>query len=77
MKLWHDLLFSLSLFFTACGCGLPTFPPALNRVVGGVDAKPHSWPWQVNNFNCLSSVISICDKHVSCVCFLFSGISAV
>ncbi|XP_008316877.1 chymotrypsin-like elastase family member 2A [Cynoglossus semilaevis] len=39
----------LALFVSgACGCGLPTFPPALNRVVGGVDAKPHSWPWQVS-----------------------------
>uniref|UniRef100_A0A8C9WHP8 pancreatic elastase II n=1 Tax=Scleropages formosus TaxID=113540 RepID=A0A8C9WHP8_SCLFO len=32
----------------AYGCGLPTFPPILSRVVGGVDARPHSWPWQIS-----------------------------
>ncbi|XP_069545279.1 chymotrypsin-like elastase family member 2A [Brachyistius frenatus] len=30
------------------GCGLPTFPPALTRVVAGEDVRPHSWPWQVS-----------------------------
>uniref|UniRef100_A0A8C9TIG3 pancreatic elastase II n=1 Tax=Scleropages formosus TaxID=113540 RepID=A0A8C9TIG3_SCLFO len=32
----------------AYGCGLPTFPPILRRVVGGEDARPHSWPWQIS-----------------------------
>ncbi|MBN3301297.1 CTRC protein, partial [Amia calva] len=32
----------------AYGCGLPTFPPVVTRVVGGVDARPHSWPWQIS-----------------------------
>uniref|UniRef100_A0A667XAZ9 pancreatic elastase II n=1 Tax=Myripristis murdjan TaxID=586833 RepID=A0A667XAZ9_9TELE len=32
---------------SAYGCGLPTFPPVLSRVVAGEDARPHSWPWQV------------------------------
>ncbi|XP_048873187.1 elastase 2 like [Brienomyrus brachyistius] len=32
----------------AYGCGLPTFPPILTRVVGGEDARPHSWPWQIS-----------------------------
>uniref|UniRef100_UPI003AACE633 chymotrypsin-like elastase family member 2A n=1 Tax=Centroberyx gerrardi TaxID=166262 RepID=UPI003AACE633 len=32
----------------AYGCGLPTFPPAVTRVVGGQDARPHSWPWQIS-----------------------------
>ncbi|XP_067095744.1 chymotrypsin-like elastase family member 2A [Osmerus mordax] len=36
------------LFASAYGCGLPTFPPALNRVVSGEDARPHSWPWQIS-----------------------------
>lgn len=33
----------------AYGCGLPTFPPVLNRVVAGEDVRPHSWPWQVSS----------------------------
>ncbi|XP_061115119.1 chymotrypsin-like elastase family member 2A [Conger conger] len=32
----------------AYGCGLPTFPPVVTRVVGGVDARPYSWPWQIS-----------------------------
>ncbi|KAK2898487.1 hypothetical protein Q8A67_009905 [Cirrhinus molitorella] len=36
------------LFVGAYGCGLPTYPPAISRVVGGVDVNPHSWPWQVS-----------------------------
>uniref|UniRef100_A0A3Q1GLM2 Peptidase S1 domain-containing protein n=1 Tax=Acanthochromis polyacanthus TaxID=80966 RepID=A0A3Q1GLM2_9TELE len=30
------------------GCGLPTFPPILSRVVGGDQARWHSWPWQAS-----------------------------
>uniref|UniRef100_A0A4W5Q0Y1 pancreatic elastase II n=1 Tax=Hucho hucho TaxID=62062 RepID=A0A4W5Q0Y1_9TELE len=30
------------------GCGLPTFPPVVTRVVGGEDVRPNSWPWQVS-----------------------------
>uniref|UniRef100_A0AAY4B7Z8 pancreatic elastase II n=1 Tax=Denticeps clupeoides TaxID=299321 RepID=A0AAY4B7Z8_9TELE len=38
----------LALFVAgAYGCGRPTFPPSVNRVVGGDDVRPHSWPWQV------------------------------
>uniref|UniRef100_A0A667XP76 pancreatic elastase II n=1 Tax=Myripristis murdjan TaxID=586833 RepID=A0A667XP76_9TELE len=33
---------------SAYGCGLPTFPPVLSRVVAGEDARPHSWPWQIS-----------------------------
>ncbi|XP_031421444.2 chymotrypsin-like elastase family member 2A, partial [Clupea harengus] len=32
----------------AYGCGLPTFPPVVKRVVGGEDVRPHSWPWQIS-----------------------------
>jgi len=30
-------------------CGRPIVSPSVNvRVVGGVEAMPHSWPWQVS-----------------------------
>ncbi|XP_055748569.1 elastase 2 like [Salvelinus fontinalis] len=30
------------------GCGMPTFPPVVTRVVGGEDVRPNSWPWQIS-----------------------------
>uniref|UniRef100_A0A8D2N2H8 Peptidase S1 domain-containing protein n=1 Tax=Zonotrichia albicollis TaxID=44394 RepID=A0A8D2N2H8_ZONAL len=32
----------------AFGCGVPSYPPLVTRVVGGEDARPYSWPWQVS-----------------------------
>ncbi|XP_034393508.1 chymotrypsin-like elastase family member 2A [Cyclopterus lumpus] len=32
----------------AYGCGFPSFPPVLSRVVAGQDVRPHSWPWQIS-----------------------------
>nr|XP_034493006.1 chymotrypsin-like elastase family member 2A [Marmota flaviventris] len=32
----------------AFSCGLPTHLPQLSRVVGGEEATPNSWPWQVS-----------------------------
>ncbi|XP_039611590.1 elastase 2 like [Polypterus senegalus] len=29
-------------------CGVQDVPPLLSRVVGGVDARPNSWPWQIS-----------------------------
>uniref|UniRef100_A0A671L6B3 pancreatic elastase II n=1 Tax=Sinocyclocheilus anshuiensis TaxID=1608454 RepID=A0A671L6B3_9TELE len=49
------------LFVGAYGCGLPTYPPIISRVVGGVDVRPNSWPWQISlqyssdSSNCLIS----------------------
>ncbi|XP_056241364.1 chymotrypsin-like elastase family member 2A isoform X1 [Seriola aureovittata] len=39
----------LALFVAgAYGCGLPTYPPTITRVVGGDDVRENSWPWQVS-----------------------------
>ncbi|XP_020501673.2 chymotrypsin-C [Labrus bergylta] len=39
----------LALFVaSAYGCGVPTFPPVVTRVVGGEDVRPSSWPWQIS-----------------------------
>ncbi|XP_073172869.1 chymotrypsin-C-like isoform X1 [Lepidochelys kempii] len=32
----------------AYSCGVPAYPPFVARVVGGEDANPHSWPWQIS-----------------------------
>merc|ERR1712142_1434704 len=32
----------------AYGCGQPTFPPTLTKVVGGDDVRENSFPWQVS-----------------------------
>ena len=34
-----------TLLFTPVGCGMR---PPFARVVNGVDASPHSWPWQIS-----------------------------
>ena len=45
-------------------CGVPAIAPSVNvRVVGGVEAVPHSWPWQVSlqyngRHNCGGSLIN-------------------
>ncbi|XP_053280975.1 chymotrypsin-like elastase family member 2A [Pleuronectes platessa] len=44
----RSLLVLTLMVATAYGCGLPTFPPVLSRVVAGDDVRPHSWPWQIS-----------------------------
>ncbi|XP_054858005.1 chymotrypsin-C-like [Eublepharis macularius] len=41
------VFFALFLAY-AHGCGKPAYLPNTSRVVGGEDAKPHSWPWQIS-----------------------------
>ncbi|XP_077460314.1 chymotrypsin-like elastase family member 2A [Stigmatopora argus] len=43
-----ELLLLTFMVVYVCGCGHPAYPPVLDRVVAGVDVKPHSWPWQVS-----------------------------
>uniref|UniRef100_A0A670J791 Peptidase S1 domain-containing protein n=1 Tax=Podarcis muralis TaxID=64176 RepID=A0A670J791_PODMU len=50
----------------AHGCGKSAYPPNISRVVGGEDARPHSWPWQVNP-QCFSPTCGASKCHV---CFL-------
>ncbi|XP_066420322.1 chymotrypsin-like elastase family member 2A [Molothrus aeneus] len=38
----------LALASAAFGCGVPAYPPFVSRVVGGQNARPYSWPWQVS-----------------------------
>lgn len=48
---WHDILISWPKV-----CGSPDVTPttSVTRVVNGVEAKPHSWPWQVSMQACPS-----------------------
>ncbi|XP_051894939.1 chymotrypsin-like elastase family member 2A [Pristis pectinata] len=43
-----SLVVAALLLAGAYGCGVPSVPPVVPKVVGGVDAVPHSWPWQVS-----------------------------
>ncbi|XP_053739212.1 chymotrypsin-like elastase family member 3B isoform X1 [Synchiropus splendidus] len=44
-----EAAFVLLMLVTAVsGCGEPSHRPDTSRVVNGVEARPHSWPWQVS-----------------------------
>lgn len=52
----------------ALGCGVPPIEPLTTRVVNGVDAIPHSWPWQV----ILPSFLCICLSFLCSASTFFS-----
>ncbi|XP_069466561.1 chymotrypsin-like elastase family member 2A [Ambystoma mexicanum] len=41
-------LLATLLVASVAGCGNPSYPPSVSRVVNGEEARPHSWPWQVS-----------------------------
>ena len=53
-----DLMIKISSFSPSGDCGKPT----LSRVIGGIDAKPGSWPWQVRTGVDFDLVCNCIDK---------------
>ncbi|XP_071401152.1 chymotrypsin-like elastase family member 2A [Centroberyx affinis] len=43
-----SIILVLTLITSTYGCGTPPIEPDVPRVVNGVDARPHSWPWQIS-----------------------------
>ncbi|XP_059807815.1 chymotrypsin-like elastase family member 2A isoform X2 [Hypanus sabinus] len=43
-----SLVVAAFLLAGASGCGVPAIPPLMHRIVGGMEAVPHSWPWQIS-----------------------------
>lgn len=63
-------------------CGIPAISPLINsRVINGIQARPHSWPWTVSiqlrkkNFHfCGGSLIT--NRHILTAAHCFLNISA-
>ncbi|XP_071774900.2 chymotrypsin-like elastase family member 2A [Centroberyx gerrardi] len=43
-----SVILVLALITSTYGCGTPPIEPDVPRVVNGVEARPHSWPWQIS-----------------------------
>ncbi|XP_071401032.1 chymotrypsin-like elastase family member 2A [Centroberyx affinis] len=43
-----SIILVLALITSTYGCGTPPIEPDVPRVVNGVNARPHSWPWQIS-----------------------------
>lgn len=46
--------FSAIVAYVAADCGVPSIKPEIDlggsKIVGGTEAKAHSWPWQIALF---------------------------
>lgn len=63
---------------TGNNCGIPSVTPNTGRIVGGEEARPYSWPWQVqvryyNSHSCGASLIS--EDFILCAAHCFQGTS--
>jgi len=46
-------------------CGSPTFEPEVSsRIVGGTEAREHSWPWQCRLITCWGSSCFGCGATI-------------
>lgn len=53
------------MLFPAYGCGRPSNPPLVSRVVNGEDVRQNSWPWQVRHMSLFSSSNPVSSVQLS------------